>query len=100
MTSTILTSSAKTDAAFLTEKEKAFLKICLNYDNLETQISDNFSNGGIDEAMDLFEGSSASRRKAAGGLLTSLQKKGMGELWTDNDQFQLSHRGIRAAFEA
>lgn len=99
MTTTIQTGSNQTDAVSLTDKEKAFLKLCLNYDNIESQLSDNYSNGGIDEAMGLFEGSSASRRKAAGGLLTSLHKKGMGKLWTDEDQFCLSERGIRAAFE-
>ena len=94
------TSTALTDAAFLTEKEKAFLKICLNYSDLETQLEDNFSNGGIDEAMDLFEGTKQYKRQAAGGLLTSLTKKGMGEFWADNDQFALSDRGVYAAFAA
>lgn len=92
-------TASQTEAVTLTEKEKAFLKICLNYRDLETQLEDNYSNGGIDEAMDLFEGTKQYKRQAAGGLLTSLTKKGMGELW-DNDQFALSDRGVYAAFAA
>jgi len=99
MTSTILTSNINTESICLTEKEKAFLQLCLNYNTIEDQLDDNYSCGGIDEAMSLFEGSTQSKRQAAGGLLTSLNKKGMGQLW-DNDQFALSRKGVFAAFSA
>lgn len=84
----------------LTEKEAAFLVLCLNYRDLESQLSDNYSNGGIDEAMGLFEGTRQHCRQAAGGLLSSLQQKGMGNYDPEYDQFALSERGVRAAFAA
>ncbi len=92
-------TASQTEAVSLTEKEKAFLKLCLNYSDIEEQLDDNYSNGGIDEAMELFEGTTQYKRQAAGGLLSSLTKKGMGELW-DYDQFALSERGVYAAFAA
>jgi hypothetical protein len=98
MTTTI--NTAQTDAASLTQNEKTFLKLCLNYDTIEQQLGDNYSNGGIDEAMSLFDGAKQYKRQAAGGLLSSLQQKGMGELDTECDMFCLSERGIHAAFSA
>lgn len=98
MTTTI--NTAKTDTASLTQNEKTFLKLCLNYDTVEAQIGDNYSNGGIDEAMNLFDGTKQSKRQAAGGLLSSLQQKGMGWLDTEYDMFCLTERGIHAAFSA
>lgn len=99
MTTAIPTSDVQTNSVSLTDKEKAFLKLCLNYDNVEDQLDDNYSCGGIDEAMNLFEGATQYRRQAAGGLLASLTKKGMGQL-IDNDQFALSRRAVYAAFAA
>jgi hypothetical protein len=82
----------------LTENELTFLKMCLNYSDIENQLSDNYSNGGIDEAMELFEGTKQYRRQAAGGLISSLQKKGMGYLDCEYDQFALTEAGVYAAF--
>ena len=93
-------TASQTEAVTLTEKEKAFLKLCLNYSRIESQLGDNYSNGGIAEAMHLFEGTKQYKRQAAGGLLASLTKKGMGELDTNFDQFDLSERGVYAAFAA
>ena len=55
-----------------------------------------FGAAGIDEAEKIFQGN----RKAAGGLVTSLQNKGMGQLDEEYDQFILSDAGIDAAFSA
>ena len=81
----------------LTAKEKAFLKICRNYGTADQQRGDNYSNGGIDEAMALFSAEhtdKSARRKAAGGLMSSLTSKGMGSLDVEYDQFCLSEKGI------
>ncbi len=84
----------KSIAAGLTANEAAFLKLCLNYDTIEQQMSDNYSNGGIDEACHLFAGN----RKAAGGLLSSLNTKKLGWLDTEYDQFGLTELGVHVAF--
>lgn len=63
----------------LTEKEVAALRLCLNYSERESQLSDNFSNGGpVEFANALFDGN----LRAAGGLISSLEKKGLG--WLDD----------------
>lgn len=85
-----------TTAAKLTANEKKFLKLCVNYSTAAAQRADNFSNAGIDEAEKMFQGN----RKAAGGLVTSLQNKGMGQLDDEYDQFILSDAGIDAAFSS
>lgn len=92
-----------TEISTLTANEKAFLKLCRNYDTAEQQHSDNYSTGGIDEAAELFAAVHASpkaRRQAAGGLIASLTEKGMGYLDDQSDQFCLSDKGIDAAFAA
>ena len=50
----------------LTINERAFLEMCLNYDNIESQLSDNYSNAGLEEAVELM-----GSRHAAAGLLSS-----------------------------
>lgn len=93
----------------LTPKEAAFLVLCLNYDDAETQLGDNYSNGGIAEACSLFlaeypdtksNKQAGLRRQAAGGLLASLTTKGLGHLDTEYDQFNLTKAGVHAAFAA
>ena len=91
----------------LTENEKEALRICLNYDSRESQLDDNYSNGGPYEfALQLFDGN----MKAAGGLISSLQKKGLGWLDDRTDEgfgrrpasehiFWLSSDGVNAIFD-
>jgi hypothetical protein len=75
------TTPAPTASISITPSEKAFLKVCLNYKTPEQQRADNYSNGGIEEAAEFFNGN----RKAAGGLITSLTQKGLGFLDTEFD---------------
>ena len=87
----------------LTINERAFLEMCLNYDNIESQLSDNYSNAGLEEAVELM-----GSRHAAAGLLSSLHKKGLGYSDDGSDwavdpseyhhTFWLSELGVRAAF--
>jgi len=91
----------------LTDNEIAALKICLNYDDREAQLEDNFSNGGPREFADqIFDGN----LRAAGGLITSLQQKGLGDLddrtgegWghqpVDMHIFWLSELGVNTIFD-
>jgi len=80
----------------LTNNEIKALKMCLNYEDRESQKDDNMSNAGIEEFATLFNGN----RNAAGGLVSSLEKKGLGfiddEEW---DIFWLSEDGINTIFD-
>jgi len=82
----------------LTANEVAALKICLNYDNRASQLSDNFSNGGQYEFMTGLK----INRHAAAQLIGSLEAKGMGN-GDDNDGnghiFWLSEKGVNAIFD-
>jgi len=83
-------------ALHLTENEVAALEICLNYDDRESQLSDNYSNGGATEFADeLFNGN----KQAAGGLIASLTLKGMGGIDEDDDIFWLSEDAIHVIFD-
>ena len=100
------TINIKQVADNLTSNERAFLELCLNYDNVESQLSDNYSNGGLMEATQLMGGN----KHAGAGLLSSLSKKGLG--YTDDGSnwavdpsdyhhtFWLSELGVRAIFTA
>ncbi len=80
----------------LTKNEVEALKICLNYETREAQLEDNYSNGGAQEfAVELFDGN----MKAAGGLITSLQEKGMGVMDEEDDIFWLSEEGVNTIFD-
>ena len=91
-------------ASSLTPNEKAFLLLCLNYDNVDSQLSDNYSNGGLREAVQVMGGN----KHAGAGLLSSLTKKGLGypddgSNWgVDKSDyyhtFWLSELGVRVAF--
>jgi len=88
----------------LTNNEIAALKMCLNSDTREGQLGDNFSNGGSEEFATLFEGSKKNRLQAAGGLISSLEKKGLGDQDSDNngnpgDIFWLSEFGVNTIFD-
>ena len=79
----------------LTNNEIKALEACLNYDNRESQLSDNFSNGDVDElayALDMNE-------QQVGGVMTSLTKKGLGSYDADDDIFWLTEDGVNAIFD-
>lgn len=82
----------------LTENEIKALKICLNYDERVTQLSDNFSNGGHEE----FKAELGWDDKQVAALIGSLEKKGMGS-GDDNEGnghiFWLSEDGVNAIFD-
>ena len=83
----------------LTENEFKALQMTLNYEDRESQHSDNFSNAGIDEiSSGLFNGN----RKAAGGLVTSLMEKGLAfyDKEDDVDLLWLTEKGVDVVFDA
>jgi len=103
-TSTIESSQVQLVTENLTANERAFLQLCLNYDSIESQLSDNYSNGGLSEAIKLMGGN----KHAGAGLLSSLTKKGLGYPDDGSDwavdpteyhhTFWLSKLGVYAAF--
>ena len=87
-----------TNAINLTPNEIVALKLCLNYDNRQDQLSDNFSNGGHAEFKDAL----GWNNKQVSALIGSLEAKGLG-YGDDNDGnghiFWLSEAGINAIFD-
>lgn len=81
----------------LTENEIKALKICLNYESIEAQLSDNFSNGGFQE----FKDELGWNDKQVAALIKSLEAKDMGYL-DDNDGngsiFWLTTLGVETIF--
>jgi hypothetical protein len=85
----------------LTENEAIALHACLNYDNREGQLGDNYSNGGTAEFMDALGWNA----QQVGGLMTSLTEKGLG--FDDNDGvngqpvdiYWLTEAGVHAIFD-
>ena len=104
-TTTIDPQEVKLVAESLTTNERAFLELCLNYDNVESQLSDNYSNGGMTEATKIMGGN----KHAGAGLLSSLTQKKLGYADDGSDwgqskdtychTFWLSELGVRVAFE-
>lgn len=82
----------------LTDNEIKALKVCLNYGNRESQLSDNFSNGGHDE----FKTALGWNDHQVSALIGSLEKKGMG-YGDDNDGnghiFWLTDLGVNTIFD-
>ena len=82
----------------ITELEYAAMKLCLNYNDRETQLDDNYSNGGHGEFMDEL----GLNRQAAAALCGSLEKKGLG---CNDDNEGLGHilwltdKGVNAIFD-
>ncbi len=81
----------------LTSNEITALKTCLNYESLEGQLSDNYSNGGHDE----FKKALGWNNQQVAALIGSLESKGLG--WGDDNEgnghiFWLSEKGVRAIF--
>ena len=80
----------------LTKNETKAIQMCLNYNNRASQLSDNYSNAGAEDfANMLFNGN----LQAAGGLITSLTNKGMGDMDTEGyDIFWLSETAVNLIF--
>lgn len=84
----------------VTDAEYIALLECLNYDKLEDQLADNFSNGGHDE----FKTALGWNDQAVAALIGSLEKKGLA--WSDNEGVNgnkfnhvwLTEKGVHAAF--
>lgn len=82
----------------ITEREYAAMEICLNYNDRESQLSDNYSNGGIDEFMSEL----GLNRHQAAQLCGSLEEKGLG--WNDDNEgnghiLWLTYEGVNAIFD-
>ena len=82
----------------LTDAEITAIRTCLNYGNRESQLSDNFSNGGMVEFMDAL----GWNRNQVAALIGSLEKKGMG--WSDDNDgnghiFWLSEKAVNIIFD-
>lgn len=79
----------------LTENEIKAMKICLNYTTRESQLNDNFSNGGPQEFMDELNWNA----QQVGGLMSSLEKKNMGFADAEFPIFWLTEEGVNALFD-
>lgn len=80
----------------LTPAEIIALKTCINYDNRECQLSDNFSNGGPDE----FKAALGWNGQQVGGLIASLTTKEMGVMdEEDAEIFWLTKFGVHTIFD-
>lgn len=81
----------------LTTNEIAAIKMCLNYNDRASQLSDNYSNGGQQEFMSGLK----LNRHAAAQLCGSLENKGMG--YNDNEGeyhiFWLSDAAVNLIFD-
>jgi hypothetical protein len=101
----------------LTQAELTALQTCLNYNDRESQLEDNFSNGGPTEFMEALGWNA----QQVGGLIASLVSKGLGGLDDRSDEclrddngrlypagkvpaelhiFWLSEKGVNAVFDA
>ena len=85
------TKFSSTQTISLTENEKCFLKQVITYDKLEDQVSDNFSNAGIEEAAQQM-----GSLPAAKGLIGSLTAKGVGFL--EDDLFWINPEMIESVW--
>ncbi|WP_019024065.1 MULTISPECIES: hypothetical protein [unclassified Thioalkalivibrio] len=79
----------------LTENEIKALESCLNYEDRETQLSDNYSNG--DPAV--FRKVLGWDKHQVAGLISSLEQKGMGFHDEEDGIFWLSVAGVHAIFD-
>lgn len=80
----------------LTNNEKAFLKLTLNYDDAEAQEGDNYSNAGMQEATTLM-----GSKHAGAGLIGSLTAKGVGSMDDEGDDlFFIKDAMVRPVFTA
>lgn len=82
----------------LTENEIKALERCLNYQDREAQLDDNFSRGGAPEFKKLLNWND----HQVAGLISSLEQKGMG--YSDDNEgngniFWLSDLGVNTIFD-
>ena len=81
----------------LTENEMKAVKVCLNYNNRDAQLNDNYSNGGVEE----FKLELGWNDQQIGGLISSMAEKGIG--YMDNKYanaiFWLTEDGVNAYFD-
>ena len=72
------------------------VEICLNYQNREAQLSDNYSNGGMEEFTSMiFNGD----RVKAELLVRLMEAKGLGQMDEEEDIFWLSERAVNEYFD-
>lgn len=79
----------------LTTNEITALKACLNYETRKSQLADNMSVGGVSEFKEVL----GWNEKQVGGLITSLEQKGMGFMDEEDDIFWLTEDGVNAIFD-
>jgi len=97
-----------TDMKKLTDNEMKAVKLCLNYDDRDGQLCDNYSNGGVEE----FKRGLGWNAQQVGGLIASLTEKGIGYMDDDPflviggngklhtpDIFWLTEEGVNAYFD-
>lgn len=82
----------------LTDNEIKVLESCLNYDNRDCQLEDNPSNTDASDIAALLGWT----RQQAGGLMSSLEKKGM--IWIEDADYwkglvYLTDKGINTIFD-
>ncbi len=78
----------------LTENEIKAIKLTLNYNDRESQLSDNFSNAGMDEMMEEFNWT----RHQVAALMGSLEKKRLGFYDSEDGLFWLTEKGVVTIF--
>jgi len=85
----------------LTPAEAVALETCLNYDNREGQLCDNFSNGSLEE----FAHALYWNKHQVAGLMSSLEQKGLAYADTDGvngydvDIVWITEKGVNAIFD-
>lgn len=80
----------------LTQNEVRAMSLTLNYDDRESQLSDNFSNAGIEELCEAFDWN----KHQVAGLIGSLDKKGMAVYdEEDIDLLWLTEKGVNTIFD-
>jgi len=80
----------------LTSLEAAVLGYCLNYDDRDNQLSDNYTNGDLKIAQDICGG-----KHQAAGVIGSLCKKGLIEdpASDEDSMIWLTVNGVNAIFD-
>jgi len=95
MSNTTTQSTETLSNVSLTVLEVEILTACLNYDNIESQLSDNYSNCDLKDAHRICGG-----KHQASGVIGSLCKKGLvcDPLQDENKIIWLTKDGVRAIF--